>query len=80
MADFQLSPLTTSESADNSIDDNLTHDVCEHDLDTALCGSDVKDANWVETDDDQCVVCADLADYYDQIGTCCRFGEAGGDA
>lgn len=72
MSDVQTAP---DPHAANTSDDNLTHDVCEHDLDTALCGSDVTDAPLVDNDDDQCIVCADLAAYYDRLGICCRIGE-----
>lgn len=60
--------------ATNTSDDDLSHTVCFCDTNTALCGTDVTDADWDNSEDDDCIVCDYLDTYYDQIGTCCRLG------
>lgn len=67
MAEHSTTPHATGRSVD---DDNLDHVVCDHDPDTALCGSDVTDAPWRDTDT-PCMVCVDLEDVYDAAGICC---------
>lgn len=71
MADLQTVPETvTRPTAD---DDDLTHTVCVCDPGTALCGADLREAEW-DDDGTDCLVCEDLNDYYDGLGTCCRLG------
>lgn len=46
-------------------DDHLTHTACRHDLDRALCGSDLTGATWVPNhapEPDDCLVCETLED------------------
>jgi hypothetical protein len=70
----ELAPSPQPVTSDTS-DDEITHVVCaECDPRTALCGTDTGDSDWDENAVDDCVVCADLEDYYDRIGTCCRIG------
>ncbi|GAB3656611.1 hypothetical protein [Glycomyces tarimensis] len=57
---------------ESEADDDLMHIVCEHDEDTALCGTDLAGAEWGEGL--SCVVCEDLDDYYDELGICCPKG------
>ncbi|MFG3340569.1 hypothetical protein [Glycomyces sp. NPDC048151] len=72
MAD--LAPAPQPVSASTSDDDNLTHTVCVCDTNLGLCGADCTESNWVEEDDNECLVCDYLDDYYTSIGTCCRIG------
>lgn len=71
MAELALTQPVERATAD---DDELTHTVCVCDTNTALCGADVSNTDWVDVSDDDCIVCDYLDDYYGQIGTCCRLG------
>jgi hypothetical protein len=53
--------------------DELDHYACDHDENTAFCGTDVSHVEFTEfTDNDLiCVVCADLDDLYASLGICC---------
>lgn len=57
MTETRIAPLQTDSSAD---DDDLTHLVCDCDLDTALCGAKVPGECWVAegvAPERDCVVC-----------------------
>lgn len=54
--------------------EDLDHIACDHDADTAFCGTDVSDQDWNESKNDPehpCVVCEDLDITYAEQGICC---------
>lgn len=72
MAEAQAEPTSQAVSQETH-DDGLDHYACDHNENTAFCGTDVPDIEFTEFSDDDliCVVCADLDDLYASLGICC---------
>jgi hypothetical protein len=71
VAEIQTAPKPV---ATDTSDDDLIHTVCDCDTSRTLCGTDTTGDDIDPDVITDCVVCVDLEDYYDKLGTCCRIG------